>query len=173
MKITPIDIQRQEFKQKFKGYDCDEVRTFLQVVSEEYEKLVKEHMGLEDELKHLREAVQEHKEREKILKNTLLTAQKVSEDMKEAAQKEADLILKEAEIKADRMLSQAQIRANKIESTISEMKVQKTHLRSKILSAVRMVQETIDLQDREDGKDDRLDFLKKENSTVDEKPFKK
>jgi cell division initiation protein len=172
MKITPIDIQRQEFKQKLKGYDTDEVRTFLQVVSEEYEKLVKENVVLQDELKQLREAVQEHKEREKILKNTLLTAQKVSEDMKEAAQKEADLILKEAEIKAERLLSQAQIRANKIESTISEMKIQKTQLRSKILSAVRMVQETIELQDREDEKDERLGFLKRENSAVDEDPFK-
>ena len=173
MKITPIDIQRHEFTQKFKGFDCDEVRDFLQLVSEEYENLVKENMGLRDELDRVNETVREYKEREKILKNTLMTAQKMSEEMKEMAKKEADLIIKEAEIKAERVVSQSQLRANKIENSISEMKIQKSQLRSRILSALRSVQDMIELQDRENEQEERLNYIKKESPAIDEEPFKK
>ena len=69
---------------------------------------------------------------------------------------------------------QAQIRANKIENAISEMKIQKSQLRSKMLSALRAVQDMIELQDKEDDQEERLDLLKKENNVIDldEEPLK-
>jgi cell division initiation protein len=97
----------------------------------------------------------------------------MSEEMKEMAKKEADLIIKEAEIKAERVVSQSQLRANKIENSISEMKIQKSQLRSRILSALRSVQDMIELQDRENEQEERLNYIKKESPAIDEEPFKK
>ena len=39
MKISAIDIQRQKFQSKLKGYDPDEVHNFLIGVAEEIEEL--------------------------------------------------------------------------------------------------------------------------------------
>ena len=58
----------------------------------------------------LREDLDDHSQRERILKDTLLSAQKVSEDVRANARKEAELIVKDAELLSDRLMSQAQSR---------------------------------------------------------------
>ena len=87
MKISPMDIQRQVFGKRFRGFDVDEVRAFLAVVAEEVAALQREKDQVDQQLRHLEQIVSEHRERETILKNTLLTAQKASEDIRESARK--------------------------------------------------------------------------------------
>ena len=98
MKLTPTDIQRQTFGKRFRGFDPDEVRAFLAAVAEEMAALQRERDGTEQQLRHLELIVNEHREREAILKNTLLTAQKVAEDIRESARREADTVVKQAEL---------------------------------------------------------------------------
>src|SRR4051812_3447977 len=95
--LTPLDIQRQTFSRALKGFDTNEVRAYLQLVAEEIERLVRDVDRLSRENAMLREELDEHNARERILKDTLLSAQKVSEDVKANAQKEAVLIVKDAE----------------------------------------------------------------------------
>ena len=40
MKITPIDISGHRFAKRMRGYDQEEVRSFLNLVSAEFEKIV-------------------------------------------------------------------------------------------------------------------------------------
>ena len=75
MKLSPTDIQRQTFGQRFRGLDRDEVRSFLATVAEEMAALQRERDTTEQQLRHLELIVNEHRERESILKNTLLSAQ--------------------------------------------------------------------------------------------------
>ena len=74
MKISPMDIQRQTFTPKFRGFDREEVRTYLALVAEEVAALQREHDSLAQKVQSLQYVVDEAKEREVILKNTLLTA---------------------------------------------------------------------------------------------------
>ena len=96
--LTPLEIQKQLFARKFKGFDPDEVRAYLQMVAEEIEILIKDVDRLSRENVFLREDLDDHNQRERILKDTLLSAQKVSEDVKSNARKEAELIVKDAEL---------------------------------------------------------------------------
>ncbi len=98
MKLTPLDIQRQSFESAFRGFDRDEVRTYLNVVAEEMEQLRSENEKLQEEVRRQSALLAEHREREQILKNTLVAAQKTSEDMKENAKKQSQMLLKEAEL---------------------------------------------------------------------------
>ncbi|NVM02542.1 MAG: DivIVA domain-containing protein, partial [Candidatus Helarchaeota archaeon] len=41
MKLTPLDIKRQEFKKVMRGYDVIEVDAFLEMVADEYESLLR------------------------------------------------------------------------------------------------------------------------------------
>jgi cell division initiation protein len=102
MKISPMDLQRQTFSQKLRGFDPAEVRTYLNIVAEEIAALQRERDGLEHEVQSLRGLVDEHRQRETILKNTLLTAQRLSEEIKDAARKQSESVVKEAEMQADR-----------------------------------------------------------------------
>src|ERR1044071_6860854 len=95
--LTPLEIQKQVFTRALKGYNADEVRGYLHLVAEEIERLLIEVDRATRENSMLREELEEHNQRERILKDTLLSAQKVSEDVRANARKEAELIVKDAE----------------------------------------------------------------------------
>ena len=108
MKISPMDIQRQTFGVRLRGFDPDEVRAFLAVVAEEMAALQRDKDEIEQQLRHLEQIVGEHRERETILKNTLLTAQKAAEDIRESARRRPSTVVKQAELQGDRLLELAQ-----------------------------------------------------------------
>src|SRR5262245_65853009 len=101
MKISPMDIQRQTFNQKLRGFDRDEVRAYLTLVAEELAALLRDRDALKHEVQALGGLIDEHREGETILTNTLLTAQRVSGDIKEDGRREAGDVIKEAEPRAD------------------------------------------------------------------------
>ena len=89
MKISPDGHPAADLRPQLRGYDADEVRTYLNLVAEEVAALQRERDRLDQEVQTLQAIVEEHRQRETILKNTLLTAQRVSEEIKENARKQA------------------------------------------------------------------------------------
>jgi DivIVA domain-containing protein len=93
MKLTPLDIQRHEFQQRtFRGLDRAEVRMFLNAVSEEMEHLRSDNEKMSEEVRRLTALLSEHHQREEILKNTLVAAQRTSEELKENAKKQSQML---------------------------------------------------------------------------------
>ena len=138
--LTPLEIQKQIFARKLKGFDPDEVRAYLQMVAEEIEILIRDVDRLSRENLMLREDLDDHNQRERILKDTLLSAQKVSEDVKMNARKEAELIVKDAELLSERLVSQAMSRVADLEKTIQDLKVERRSARNKLQAAIDTVQ---------------------------------
>src|SRR4051795_2400566 len=138
--LTPLEIQKAVFSRKFKGYNVDEVRGYLYLVAEEIERVLKQNDELMRENGHLREDLEEHTQRERILKDTLLSAQKVSEDVKANAQKEAELIVKDAELLAARLTGQAMSRVAELERTIQDLKIERKSARNKLQGSIDTVQ---------------------------------
>lgn len=157
--LTPLEIQKQTFSTGFRGYHPDEVRGYLSLVAEEIERLVREVDRLERENSHLREDLDDHSQRERILKDTLLSAQKVSEDMKANARKEAELIVKDAELLADRVISQAMSRVADIEKAIQDLKIERMALRNKLESTLQNVQQMITLDAEQQAADEPVTAL--------------
>ena len=143
--LTSLEIQKQTFSKALKGYNADEVRAYLSLVAEEIERLVKDVDRLARENAHLHEDLDDHSQRERILKDTLLSAQKVSEDVKTNARKEAELIVKDAELLADRVIGQAMARVADLERAIQDLKIERTGLRSKLQSTLDIVQQMVAL----------------------------
>ncbi len=126
MKITPLDIQQQQFKGKlFGGLDQGEVDAFLQTVSLEMENLGRENLELKEQLRKNAEVVAEMTAREVQLRETLITAQKITEEMKANAEKEANLIISEAELKGERILADAEQKLAQLNSRIQELRREK------------------------------------------------
>ena len=125
MKITPLDIQQQEFRQIWRGYDVNEVRAFLDLVRGAVEEVVRENAALQTTVAERESELAEHRERERVLRETLVTAQRVCEDLKSAAKKEAEIVIGQAELQAERLVHNAQTRLARVLDDIREMKRQR------------------------------------------------
>jgi len=126
VKITPLDIQQQQFKTKFfGGLDPDDVDAFLQTVSQEMEDLSRENTELKEQTRRNADSMAEFSSREVQLRDTILAAQKITEEMKGNAQKEATLIISEAELRAERILADADIKLAQLGSQIQDLRREK------------------------------------------------
>jgi len=144
MKITPIDIQQQQFKGKmFNGLDPDDVDAFLQTIAGEMENLIRENNELKElQARHNREMA-EVSEKEKDLREAMLAAHRVIEEMKHNAQKEAALIIGEAELKAERIVADSERQLGELKARIEDIRRQKIQfeisLKSLLDSHARMI----------------------------------
>lgn len=144
MKITPLDIQQQQFKGKmFGGLDPDDVDSFLQLISQEMENLIRENTDLKEQGRRLALEKEEMADREVKLRETMLAAQKITEEMKANAQKEASLIVSEAELKGERLLAEAENKLAQLTSQLSDLRREKlqfeTSFRSLLDSYAKML----------------------------------
>lgn len=160
MKILPMDVQRQTFARRMRGFDPEEVRTYLTIVAEEVAALQGERDSLSQEVQTLRAMVEDHRQRENILKNTLLTAQRVSEEIKENARRHAENVVKEAELQADKLLELAQRRAYDVERAILDLRSYQTGLRTEIRSFITRIGQLLDMQEEAEDQDN-VRFLKR------------
>lgn len=160
MKILPMDIQRQSFGQRFRGFDPEEVRAYLAIVAEEVASLQGERDKLDQEVQNLKGLLDEHRQREVILKNTLLTAQRVSEEIKENARKQGENVVKEAELQGDKLIELAQNRAHDVERSILDLRGWRSSLRTDIRAFVTRITQLLDLQEEAEV-EDNLRFLKR------------
>jgi cell division initiation protein len=152
MKITPLDIQQQRFRAAWRGLDRAEVDAFLNLVASEFESLVRESHDLKEELRRTRSMVDQFKEREQALKDTMITAQKITEDIKHAARKDAEIIVGQAELEAEKILQNAHARLISVIDEIHELKRQRAVLRENLRGVLETHQKLLEVQ-----KDDELE----------------
>ena len=136
MKITPLDVRQKQFAGKFRGLDPTAVQDFLELLAAELEELVKESLTLKDEIKKRGQRIDEYREREKTLQETMITAQKASDDIKEAAKRQAEIIVSEAELQAERIIHTAHTRLVQILDEIGELKRQRAQFEAGVRSLV-------------------------------------
>ena len=136
MRMTPIDIQSHRFGRRLGGLDGEEVESFLRMVAEDFESLLRENEGLRDQLRRLQRRVEELSANEQLLQETLLSARAMSEDMRQAALKEAEVTLSSAEVRAEKVIDAAHRRAARLEEDIREMRGLRTRLATALRAAI-------------------------------------
>jgi len=132
MRITPLDIQQKQFPVKFRGFDEEEVDSFLELIREEMEELLRDNTSMREESKRLEKQLKEYKNIESTLKDTLIATQQMVEDYKNTAKKDAELIIKEAELKAEETIKNAQEKVIKIHEDITDLKGIRRHFKEEI-----------------------------------------
>lgn len=136
MKMTPLDIQQQQFKTRFRGFDVREVDTFLEQTAGAFETMQRENEEYQEEIRRLELEIQGYKKREETFKRALLNSQKVLDQMKENARKSAELIIAEAEVKAEKILNKSHNRLAQLHEDIAELKRQRTQIEVQISSVI-------------------------------------
>ncbi|MEJ2729143.1 MAG: DivIVA domain-containing protein [Deltaproteobacteria bacterium] len=165
MKVTPLDIQQQQFKTRFRGFDIREVDTFLEQMAETVESLQKENQNLGDEVRRLEMEIQGHRKREETFKRALLNSQKVLDQMKDNARRSAELIIAEAEVKAEKILNKAHNRLSQLHEDITELKRQRTQIEVQISSIIEAHSRLLEIgkegMKESDEEDAKVKLLKK------------
>ncbi len=139
MNITPLDITQKQFPKAFRGYEREEVEAFLSLVAVEFEALVQGgQLPLREDNQRKDEELAEHRSRERALQETLVTAQKASEEIRDAARKEAEITIADAELQAEKIVQGAHSRFLRIVDDINELKRQRVQFES----TVRMLVES-------------------------------
>lgn len=152
MHITPLDIRQKQFTLKFRGFDIHEVDQFLEMVGEDLESLIRENNVLKDELSRQESRLQEYRDTEVALKNTMMTAQQIVEDLKRNAQKEAELTLREAERKGDAYIKRAEHKAVVMEGELMELKRRKWEYLERMRGFLHTFERMIEDEEQEEGK---------------------
>jgi cell division initiation protein len=153
MRITPMDIQQKQFPVKFRGFDVDEVYSFLELIREELEELLRENSSLKEQLSRLEEQMKEYGRMETTLRETLMTTQQMVEDYKTNARKEAELIIREAEVKADTMVKEAQERVVKIHEDIVDLKGIRRHFKEEVKRLIDSHMKMLEFDKEREGED--------------------
>jgi cell division initiation protein len=125
MRVTPLDIRKQEFKKVMRGLDSEEVYAFLNTIADEYEAVLSDNKNLRERLVALEERLNEFKAIETNLRNTLLTAEKLTQEAKENARREASLMIREAEMEAEKASETIRAHTSQLRREILELKKNK------------------------------------------------
>jgi cell division initiation protein len=153
MKVTPLDLRQAQFRSKLRGFDPDEVTPFLADAALELEQALKEIDRLRQEQQRNEIVLEEHRERETALRNTLLTAQRLADQIKENAETEAKTILREAESRADLILQKAQSRLTELDRDINEMRLRRRDVEATLEASIASLSYALDFMRTQDQGD--------------------
>ncbi|MFO7644418.1 MAG: DivIVA domain-containing protein [Desulfosarcina sp.] len=159
MKLTPLDIQQQQFKVRLRGFDVREVDRFLELTADAFATLQETVKRQDEEIRRLKLEKQGYQEREETFKRAMLNSQKVLEQMKDNARKSAEIIVADAEVKAEKILNRAHNRLSQLHVDISELKRQRVQIEVQIRAVIdaqtkllEIGKEGMDAMDAEDTK---------------------
>ncbi|MEJ2721421.1 MAG: DivIVA domain-containing protein [bacterium] len=165
MRLTPLDIRKQEFRKGMRGLDADEVYAFLSTVADEYEAVINDNKALRERLLELDDKVQEYRNMEKTLRDTLLTAERVTVEAKENARRESDLIVKEAQIEAEKAVRDIRTTAMKLRQEIQELRQQREGYLSRMKILVESHMKFVETAEKDFADEDR-EVTREYRSTV-------
>src|SRR5437867_3627527 len=144
MNVSPLDLRQQRFRSTFRGFDKVEVASFLAAVADDYEQALRETDRLRQDLARTEAALNEHRELEKNLRATMMTAQKLADDIKTQADLEAKRIVREAEGRSDLLLEKTQSRLEDIQRGIDGLKLKRRDVETTIEATIQSLRNTLE-----------------------------
>jgi cell division initiation protein len=148
MKLTPLDVRKQEFKKGMRGYDPVEVDTFMDLVAADLEEVLKMQKEMRDRVVELETQLKDYRQIEKTLQQTLLQAQEATGRTYESARRESEVIIKEAEAKAAKIVEQANSDLGRLNNELMRLTSRKEALIGRLrvlLSSELELLKTLDL----------------------------
>jgi len=153
MRITPMDIEQQEFSRSFRGYNEEEVDDFLDKIVKDYEELINENVRLNEEIEKMKERLKEFSEIEETLRSALLNAQKSAEEMKEKVKSEAKIIVEKAEMEAEMIKQRASQREDEVKNEIDNLRRYKFIFKEKFKSILNLYLKMLETEEFEEQGD--------------------
>ena len=120
--ITPADIGNKEFSRKVRGYDTEEVDMFLDVITVDLEKLIKENLKLKAQLANVEKSFGTIGDSDITVRETLETAKSIMDDLAVSSEKRAKALVENAEMDAAIIIKDAKMKAEQLADESRELK---------------------------------------------------
>src|SRR5262245_5856131 len=158
MKVTPLDLRQTKFQTAMRGYDRGEVGAFLSEAADDYENALRENDRLRIELGRVEALLNDMRGQEKNLTNTLITAQKLADEIRENAHQEAGRILREAEGRADLLLQKCQVRVEDVQREIDSLRLKRREVETGLEGIIATLNNTLSYVREQDARhrDDKI-----------------
>lgn len=159
MRITPLDLRQQRFKVGMRGFDKTEVVAFLTEAADDYEQVVREMDRLRSETARMEALLNEHRSREANLRDTLVTAQQLSSQVREQGQREAKMIVDEAQKRAALIIERAHARLQAVERDINELHLRRRDAEGSLEATIQALYRALEFvkeQGMKDAGDDKI-----------------
>ena len=157
MNVSPLDLRQQRFRSSFRGFDKVEVTSFLAAVADDYEQALRDTDRMRQDMQRMEVIIHEHREHERTLKTTLITAQKLADEIKAHAEHEAQRILREAEGRSEMLLDKTQARLEDIQREIDSLKLRRKDVETSIEATIQTLRHTLEFVREQAGRDNRDD----------------
>jgi cell division initiation protein len=158
MKVTPLDLRQTKLRIVMRGYDRNEVDALLNEVADDYEQALRESDRQHQELQRLEAVIAEHREHERNLRNTLLTAQRLSDEIREHAEQESRRIVEEAESRAELVFQRTQGRIEEVQREIDNLKMKRRDVETTLQSTIATLRNALEFVREQEQKerDDKI-----------------
>ena len=157
MNVSPLDLRQQRFRSSFRGFDKVEVTSFLAAVADDYEQALRDTDRIRQDMQRMEAIINEHREHERTLKTTLMTAQRLADEVKANAEHEAQRILRDAEGRSELLLDKTQARLDDIQREIDSLKLRRKDVETSIEATIQTLRHTLEFVHEQDGRDNRDD----------------
>jgi cell division initiation protein len=132
MSFTAEDIQTKQFNVRFRGFDIDEVDSFLEQVAENYSLLAHEYNELNNELEKMKNEIEECKSRETTFHHAILAAQKIADEIEAKSRREAEELVSNAQEEARRLNEEATTEIAALEKQLDQLKDAKKKIQEEL-----------------------------------------
>ncbi|MCB9497526.1 MAG: DivIVA domain-containing protein [Fibrobacteria bacterium] len=144
MSISPLDIRKQEFRRKMRGYDPEEVRSYLDRVASELESAKAATAALDEKLKESEDRLGHYRLIERNLQDAAVTVQRALDERARAAEKEAELVVRDAHVRAQAEVGVLNERVARLQGDIANLEAQRTHYIVRLRAVVRSQADLLD-----------------------------
>jgi cell division initiation protein len=151
MNVSPLDLRQQRFRTTLRGFDKIEVASFLAAVADDYEQALRDTDHLRQDLSRMEAMLNEHREHEKNLQATLMTAQRLADDIRAQAEQEAQRILREAEGRSDLLLEKTQARLEDVQREIDGLKLKRRDVETTLEATIQTLKNTLEFVREQDA----------------------
>jgi cell division initiation protein len=142
--ISPLDIRKQEFQRVMRGYDPDEVRSFLDRVASELEAAKAATAALDEKLKESEDRLGHYRLIERNLQDAAITVQRALDERARVAEKEAELVVRDAHARAQAEVAGLNERVTRLQGDIATLEAQRAHYFVRLRAVVRSQLDLLD-----------------------------
>jgi cell division initiation protein len=144
MKVSPLDLRQQKFSTALRGFNKVEVTALLVAVADDYEAALRETDRLRQDNLRLEGLINEHREHERVLKTTLIAAQRLADEIKANGQDEAQRLIRDAEARSALLLEKTQARLEDIQREIDGLKLKRRDVETSIEATIQTLRNTLE-----------------------------
>lgn len=165
MTVSKIDLLNKQFSRGVFGYSRMEVDQFLLELADVLGESADAQKSMRKKIKQMEQSLKEYRQRDETLRDTLMSTQKMVDDLKVAATREAQLILDEARAKADSTVQKGHNRLAQIHEEIEDLKRRRAQFEVQLKGLLKSHLEMLEMSDPERDKveelESKLTYLKK------------